>query len=133
MRKELFEAIKERLTEKVPEVVHIDLWNHNVEFIEQEDNWARPAVFIEFGAIDWALSKDSLRGRGLVRIHIVTDWTEGGQEAAFDLSGKVFAALNGLSGEAFNGMVLVETVTNHNHEEILESIDAYVVRYLLAL
>ena len=35
-------------------IKHIDLWNHNVEFIEQEENWARPAVFVEFKPIKWA-------------------------------------------------------------------------------
>lgn len=28
-------------------------------------------------------------------------------------------------------MALVETRTNHNHEDIMESIDSYAVRYLL--
>ena len=30
-------------------IKHIDLWNHNVEFIEQEEYWERPAVFIDSG------------------------------------------------------------------------------------
>ena len=51
MRKELFNAIKAKLASDVPEVQHIDLWNHNVEFVEQEEGWARPAVFVEFGKI----------------------------------------------------------------------------------
>lgn len=42
MRKELFNAIKAKLASDVPEVQHIDLWNHNVEFVEQEEGWARP-------------------------------------------------------------------------------------------
>lgn len=32
-------------------IEHVDLWNHNVEFIEQETAWERPAVFIEFQPI----------------------------------------------------------------------------------
>ena len=55
----------------------------------------------------------------------------GGHDVAFDLSRRVHKALDGLSGENFNGLSLVETNTNHNHEEILESIDSYAVRYLL--
>lgn len=110
----------------------VDLWNHNVEFIEQEDGWERPAVFVEIGPISCSPFQGTVqRGRGVVRVHIVTDWNEGGHEAAFGLSGKVYAALEGLSGDTFNGMALVETSTNHNHEEILESIDSYAVRYLL--
>ena len=37
MRQELFSMVKAILEKTVPEVKHIDLWNHNVEFIEQED------------------------------------------------------------------------------------------------
>ena len=66
-----------------------------------------------------------------MNIHLVTDWAEVGHDAAFDLSRKVCSALAGLEGEEFNGIALVETRTNHNHEDIMESIDSYAVRYLL--
>lgn len=132
MRKELFNAIKSKLASDVPEVKHIDLWNRNIEFIDQEDVWERPAVFVEFGKIEWSPFQGGCqRGKGIITIHLVTDWADGGYDAAFDLCHKVHTALDGLSGEDFNGMALMETNTNHNHEEILESIDSYAVRYLL--
>lgn len=132
MRKELYDAIKAKIAGDVPEVKHVDLWNHNVEFIEQEEGWERPAVFVEFGTIVWSpLKSNAYRGKGTVNVHLVTDWTEGGQEAAFALSQKVSVALDGLDGETFGGMALAETATNHNHEDILESIDTYAVRYQL--
>nr|DAV27000.1 MAG TPA: hypothetical protein [Caudoviricetes sp.] len=132
MRKELYAAIVAKLKQDVPEVVHIDLWNHNVEFIEQEEGWERPAVFVEFGSIVWEPNVGcGYRGKGLVRLHVVTDWTEGGQEAAWELIGKIRAAMENVEGIGFHGLVLSETETNHNHEEILESIESYSVRYLL--
>lgn len=132
MRKELFNAIKSKLASDVPEVKHIDLWNRNIEFIDQEDVWERPAVFVEFGKIEWSPFQGGCqRGKGIITIHLVTDLADGGHDAAFDLCHKVHTALDGLSGEDFNGMALMETNTNHNHEEILESIDSYAVRYLL--
>lgn len=132
MRKELFNAIKSKLASDVPEVKHIDLWNRNIEFIDQEDVWECPAVFVEFGKIEWSPFQGGCqRGKGIITIHLVTDWADGGHDAAFDLCHKVHTALDGLSGEDFNGMALMETNTNHNHEEILESIDSYAVRYLL--
>lgn len=132
MRKELFNAIKAKLEAEVPEVAHVDLWNHNVEFIEQEEGWERPAVFVEFGPIAWEpFQGGGHRGKGVVRIHIVTDWVEGGQEAAWDLSEQIRPVLDGLAGERFGGMALMETNTNHNHEDILESIDSYAVRFVL--
>jgi hypothetical protein len=77
------------------------------------------------------LKGDGYRGTGVVRIHLVTDWADGGQEAAFELSRKVWKALEGLEGERFGCMAPMETQTNHNHEEIVESIDSYAVKYML--
>ena len=88
MRKELYAVLKAAM-EKIEAVKHVDLWNHNVEFIEQEDSWARPAVFVEFGPIAWQpYVGGGYRGEGSVRLHVVTDWLEGGQEAAWTLIAK---------------------------------------------
>lgn len=96
MRKELYKAICDRLGRlyklpdgsvceliegtEVPEgaerlIPHIDLWNHNVEFIEQEENWARPAVFVEFCPIRWNALVNGVeyRAEPQVNLHIVTD------------------------------------------------------------
>lgn len=129
MREELFEAIKSAMADT--EVKHIDLWNHNVEFLEEEVPWEMPAVFVEFGTITWqSLTGEHLRGTGVVRIHLVTEWTSGGYESAFDLCGVICKAISGLSGEGFDHLSLQSTDTNHNHEEILESIDTYSVKYI---
>ena len=133
MRAELYEAIKAKIAEAVPEIKHIDLWNHNVEFLEEETPWARPAVFIEYGTITWQpLQGHGRRGRGEVRLHLVTDWAEGQYEAAFALSRKLLQAIEGLSGDEFDGMALMATDTSHSHEDILENIDTYAVRYYLS-
>ena len=130
MRKDLFRTVRELLEVHVPEVKHIDLWNQNVEFIEEETAWERPAVFVEFGPIAWTpLTGGGLMGQGQVRVHIVTDWNEGGQEASWYLGGKIDRALYRSFGDRFKVMALVETATNHNHEELLESIDTFDVRY----
>lgn len=52
MRKELYRMLCREL-KAIDLIKHIDLWNHNVEFIEQEENWERPAVFVEFCPIQW--------------------------------------------------------------------------------
>ncbi len=128
MRTELFNAIKESLERDVPEIKHIDMWNHNVEFIEQEASWERPAVFIEFAATRWSAVKgltNRYRGDGMLRVHVVTDWVDGGASSAFALTEKVHWAIDGMDGERYDTVRLLETHTNHNHEEILENIDVY--------
>ena len=119
-------------------IKHIDLWNHNVEFIEQEEQWDRPAVFIEFQPIQWRQVKTgssiSYTSRCRLSLHVVTDW-HGSSSADsefrekslsyLDLLEDIHASLRGLSGQSFNGLDLVESLTNHNHDELLESIEIY--------
>lgn len=158
MRKELYKAIAERLfliaadgsmiepageaagtaTGEEPErlIKHVDLWNHNVEFLDEEQPWERPAVFVEFTPIVWETIKPGreYRSKPIVNLHIVTDWagdSSAGSELedeslkVLDYSGIIHKALHGLEGEHFSRFDLVETHTNHNHEELLESIEVY--------
>ena len=139
MRKEIYEMLCDRLKEVGGGAIkHIDLWNHNVEFIEQEEQWERPAVFIEFQPIQWRQVKTgssiSYNSRCRLSLHVVTDW-HGSSSADsefrekslsyLDLLEDIHASLRGLSGQSFNGLDLVESLTNHNHDELLESIEIY--------
>ncbi len=140
MRKELYKALCEKLKSIGDgEIKHIDLWNRNVEFIEQEEAWERPAVFIEICPITWEQTTGGRlqRGTGLVKLHIITDWSGSAADGSsdqdtllemFDWSEKIQKAIDGLTGEMFHSLHLVETYTNHDHEEIVESIEVYKLR-----
>lgn len=115
---------------------YIDLWNHNVEFIEQEENWERPAVFVEFSPIRWSAIVDGVeyRAEPEVKLHIVTDWrgsasanSEFREEAlnVFELPLLIHETLALMEGETFKVFDLVGSETNHNHEEIVESVEIY--------
>lgn len=137
MRKELYDLLCRELKEVGDGLIkHIDLWNHNVEFIEQEENWARPAVFVEFCPIRWKAIVIGVeyRAEPEVKLHIVTDWegsaAEGSELKAdalkvFDLPELIHERLAGLDGETFLELDLAESQTNHNHEEIVENIEVY--------
>lgn len=131
MRKEIYRAICAALLgiDGAP-VKHVDLWNHNVEFIEQEEAWDRPAVFVEFAPIEWRADKGGYHTQGTLRLHIVTDWVgplSQGDESldVFDLCETVCRAVVGLSGEHFGALRLEGSDTNHNHEDIVESIEHF--------
>lgn len=130
-RAEIYTAIVGRLSAmEEAEVKHTDLWNRNVEFIGQETAWPRPAVFVEFGPIRWSAFKEggSRTGEGTLKLHIVTDWNPAAPLEAFALTGKVRTALDGLCGGRFRRLTPAETHTNHDHEELVESIEVYSVR-----
>lgn len=130
MRQDLKNDVKDKLA-TVAEVKHFALWNHNVEYITDESPWERPAVFLEIGDISWSSVKGgALRGRGTLRLHIVTDYTdEASESAAWELSENLRGVLEGMSGKGYDSICLQTTMTNHNHEDILESIDEYSVRW----
>ncbi len=137
MRKELYNLLCKELKEVGEGAIkHIDLWNHNVEFIEQEANWARPAVFVEFCPIRWnaIVAGVEYRAEPEVKLHIVTDWRGSSsgdspfrEEAleVFDLPELIHERLSCLEGETFKVFDLVESQTNHDHEEIVETIEVY--------
>lgn len=135
MRKELYDVLCRELG-SISEIKHIDLWNRNVEFIEQEESWERPAVFVEFGQIDWTAIVNGVeyRAEPELTLHIVTDWAGDASAgsvcrddalAVFDLPDKIHSRLANLEGESFGELDLVHSMTNHDHEDIVESIEVY--------
>lgn len=130
-RYELYESLKARL-EEIEEVSHVDLWNEDVDYMGQDAAWQVPAVFVQFDRISWqSMAGGKYRGEGLVVLHIVTQWYEGGYETAFGISEKIREALRGFKGKQFDVVHLTHSDTNHSHEEVLENIDSYTARYYI--
>ncbi len=64
----------------------------------------------------------------------VTDWAGAASEgspfkeealAVFDLPDKIHRRLANLEGETFGELDLAQSITNHNHEDIVETIEVY--------
>lgn len=108
-------------------IKHVDLWNHNVEFLEQEAPWPRPAVFVEFVPFKWhtVVPGVEYRAQPMVNLHIVTDWAEQKNIGEFRLLGRIHGLLAGLEGETFVEFDIDSSATNHNHEDIVENIETY--------
>ena len=138
MRKQIYKAICDRISQQVPEVKHIDLWNNNIAVLSGGAVWPRPAVFVEFETIEWRQQQNRARMADIaVRLHIVTDAvsyngsTDPKQDTALaflDLFNKVNAAMQGLRGENFAGFMLTISATNHDHAELIESVERYITR-----
>ena len=138
MRLQIYKAICDRLSAQVPDIKHIDLWNNNIAVLSGGAVWPRPAVFVEFEAIEWRQQQNRARMADIaVRLHIVTDAvsyngnTDPKQDSAlafFDLINKVNAAMQGLRGENFAGFMLTTSATNHDHAELIESVERYITR-----
>ena len=138
MRLQIYKAICNRITAQVPDIKHIDLWNNNIAVLSGGAVWPRPAVFVEFETIEWRQQQNRARMADIaVRLHIVTDAvsyngsTDPKQDTALaflDLLNKVNAAMQGLHGENFAGFMLTTSATNHDHAELIESVERYITR-----
>ncbi len=130
--REGYELLKERISQ-IEGVQHVDLWNQDVMYLEQVEVWAMPAVFVEFGDVEWGAFKGGgCHGSGKVYFHIVTAWTDGGYDTAWDYTSRLYEALRAdLGSEVFDIVAIDSSKTNHDHEEILEVIETYRAHYFL--
>ena len=136
MRKQIFLAICARLSDQVPDVRFIDLWNNNVQPLNGGATFPLPAVFVEFETIEWRQQNTGARrGDVAVRLHIVTrsmpthghtDPNLDASLAFLDLIERIGTAMRGLRGEGFGTFQLTSSATNHDHAELVESVERYV-------
>ena len=114
------------------EVQHVALWNHNVEFIDQESAWARPAVFVEFGTMDLTPVKAArFRCTGTLSLHIVTDYDVNDDTSNFGLTDAIIGAVVGYNDNQWRINDVQSIMTNHNHEDLVEEIVTF--RYSAAM
>lgn len=143
MKKQLYLAIKNRLknipgADGEPLFKHFDLWNQQVEFIEQETPFQTPAVFVEFMPLQWRTLGNRVQDADLtIRLHIVTEWhgltadyspEEDFELRYLDIVDSVVAAMHGFVAPNTNTWMRIQTIPNHNHERYVDSVEEYICK-----
>lgn len=145
------------ITDEQPQPQHIfkhcDLWNRQVEFLEQETPFQTPAVFVEFPEeIQWRTDGQHIQDADLtIRLHIVTPWyantaanvidsdVRATALAYLDIPTVLFRQLHGQHGTVednsdprnpqvignFNALTRIASRVNHDHERFVDSIETY--------
>ena len=138
---EFYLSLCKALNDSPVDVKHIDRWNQNVEFIDQDSPWPRPAVFVEFGTVVWEPYKGPIVGhvgKGTVSLHLITDWAGSAADGSstqedalrdLEFAEEIEKVVNGLAGQSFRNIRLVESHPNNNHEDIIETVDVYAVTF----
>lgn len=132
-------AIARRIKERVPDIKFIDLWNEHIADITANTAWPTPSLFVEFEPYEVRPeSRHCAMADIPVRLHVVTrtkPYSAGFDDKRlaaaldyFDLLDRVQAAMASLAGENFSTFMLIHQATNHNHAELIESVDTYVTR-----
>ena len=144
MRATIYKALVEKLkaytdAEGNQVFKHFDLWNEQVEFIEDEAPFETPAVFIEFRSINWGDTMQNVqRGTIPMRLHIVTEWKGATNDGSIyqERALKRLDLVDGLASHLYNWSYNEEgtnvqrvqrstSYTNHNHGELVEDIEDY--------
>ncbi len=140
MRKEIFQAIANTVTQKVTDIKYIDLWNEQLAETTSSTAFPTPSLFVEFEQFEYNQNANHVTQADIgIRIHVITrtvlanGTTDRRMEAALgflDLIDSVNRALCSLAGEHFSTLMHTTSATNHNHAELIESIERYVTRGL---
>lgn len=132
MRKKIYTFIEGLLkTIDGQPIKHIDIWNNQIAFIEEEPPFATPAVFIEFMPIRWEDVGGGIYEADVsVKLHVVTDsrvskWSDA--ISVFDLIDKILDTLSyvGSVSDGIGHFVRTESVTDSLFGELMHNVEAY--------
>lgn len=72
--KAFYTTLKAYISTNMPGILHVDLWNDQLNNLDDENPFERPAIFIELGEINWTdVNKNGKRGALPVTFHLVSD------------------------------------------------------------
>ena len=116
MRKQIYTAVSEALTAAGIGIEHIDLFNNQVLYGEEEQPFLTPAVFIEFADIEWQKQLHGVREAVVnIKLHVVTDTRVGRWHQSADrleLADDINRCLHGLHFSISNGDNQPESIVN---------------------
>ncbi|GHT15077.1 hypothetical protein AGMMS4956_14280 [Bacteroidia bacterium] len=130
MRKQLYNFISDLLRAIDGEPVkHIDIWNNQIAFIEDEQPFATPAVFIEFAPIRWNFVGGTTYEADITfTLHVVTDsrvkrWSD--VILVFDLLDVIHSVLHGAQLENTSQIIRTASTTDNLFGELMHNQETY--------
>jgi hypothetical protein len=110
-------------------VKHFDLWNNQLEFIEEEPAFYAPAVFIEFAPISWQLQGGAVyEAEVTINLHIITSSVVGKWSVALEALALIEAIGRQLHGKHFDGIdAITRTASNTDGRfgELMHNIESF--------
>lgn len=143
MRKQIFLDIQKKVLSvvdqnKEPIIKHFDLWNNQLKFLETENPFDSPAVFLDFHNISWHTLGCGVReGEFSFSLHFVTRFYENTSSHSpcqdeqldfLDIPEKIAKVLDCSRIMNSSTMTLTSTSFDKNHYQYIESIDTYTCR-----
>jgi hypothetical protein len=130
MRKQLYNFIGEQLAAIDGQPVKkVDIWNNQMDFIEEEQPFFTPAVFIEFEPISWRMMGNAVYESAVMfHLHIVTDGRVGAWSEVievFDLIDSINRQLHGQHTDGIDAVTRITSTTDNRFGELMHNIESY--------
>jgi len=119
-------------------IKHFDIWNNNLQIIEEEIPFNRPAIFLQFQPITWEARSKGIRGADVnVTLHVITDNRAPSAKELnheikalefFDLLDAINYNLYNLKGDFFRYLTSTGSATDHDHDDLIDSLETYSVQ-----
>lgn len=124
-RNEIFELIRAAAlsggAEHDPLFLSVAWWNKNTEFLQEDTPFELPALFVEFGAVDYVPQKSEDRDLGQcdVLLHVVVDEHSHGLGDCLDRCEQLIGILR----PQLWYMRRLQSMSNHDHGEVIECLE----------
>lgn len=139
MRSQIYHLLKSFLLsikddEEKSIIQHVDVWNNQLAFVEEEKPFSTPAVFVEFAPIHWKLqTRGVLDAEVDITLHIVTDSRVGKWDdalEAFDLIDNkippVLARIRKIAPTySIGAFTRISSDSDHDHGELQDNTEVY--------
>jgi len=133
--KDLYQNIKTFVQTNIPDIIHVNIWNEQITNIQDEVQFLRPALFIEFGIVEWnQVNKGKKTGTVPVILHLVTDCYDTDADdqdmmTSLELLDDVESIFDGSAVSGCTPFTSTTTQTDHNHGNLIENILSYSTQY----
>jgi len=120
-------------------IKHFDIWNNNLQYIEQNEAFDTPAVFVEFKPIEWKHQGGGIRDAKVdIVLHVITQRNAPTshelpyEEQAlhfFDLLTAINACLHGHFKKSdyffHDALTATQSITDNDFEELVHSVEVF--------
>jgi hypothetical protein len=122
-----------------PAILHFDLWNNNMMYIAENEPFRTPAVFVEFGTIEWRHQGRGIRDAAVTAVlHVITQRNAPTSDELhyvdvslefFDLLTGINARLHGHTSSdglfSHDALTAVRSATDHDFAELRHDTETF--------
>jgi hypothetical protein len=118
---DLYDNIKARITELVPEIKTVRLFNNQFEKEKTENAFDYPCLFVEFMSLPWETKSKGLQeAAAVIRLHLGFESLETEEREIFSLAEKVHQNIQKHSAaDLFTNLTRINEMPDGDHDAVI--------------